>query len=111
MDDDATNGDVTNARGLALATRGDDDDSGVARYLDGRLAGDRLSRREVARWRLVRLNGVWYDRARLAAQMRLAAARRVPHSRRQLTPAESANLESALDDPAAGRTPAAYRYR
>jgi hypothetical protein len=97
---------VTTARELALATRADDNDSGVARYLDGRLGDDRLSRREVARWRLVRLDGVWYDRARLAAQMRLAASRRVPHSRRLLTPAESADLESALAD----RVPAAYRY-
>ena len=97
---------VTTARELALATRNADDDSGVARYLDGRLGDNRLSRREVARWRLVKLNGVWYDRARLARELRLAASRRVPHSRRLLTPAESADLESALTDP----VPAAYRY-
>lgn len=91
---------VTTARELALATRADDDDSGVARYLNGRLADDRMSRREVARWRLVRLDGVWYDRRRLADALRLAATRRVPHSRRLLTPADELELGDA-----------AYRHR
>ncbi len=94
---DAAADDVTTPEALALATRADDDDTGLTRYLNGRLADDRLSRRQVPRWRLVRLDGVWYDRARLAERLRSeAAARRraIPHSRRALTPAEIARLES-----------------
>jgi hypothetical protein len=66
----------------------------VHRTRDGRLAVNWLSRREVARWRMLALNGQWYDRGRLrqrvssnTSQGRVAV---VPHSSRRMTNAEVA---------------------
>lgn len=64
---------------------------GMQRSRNGRLGLDRLSRRLVARWRALRLDGEWYDRRRA----RTRGLTRVPHSRRPLTPGE---LRALADD-------------
>ena len=61
--------------------------AGVKRYRDGRLAINVLSRRQKPRWRMLMLNGDWYDRDRLRAELQ-AAGFFVPQSRRPLTPNE-----------------------
>ncbi len=66
---------------------------GMHRVRNGRLGVNRLSRREKARWRMLALNGEFYDRDRLRAALadqarRGLAAPVVPHSRRRLTRAE-----------------------
>lgn len=69
--------------------------TGVRRTRNGRLAINRLSRTAKPRWRMILLDGQWYDRNRLRALVIDAqrAGRRtvVPHSLRNLTPAELAN--------------------
>ena len=91
----------SDAKSLSNATRGPDDDTGAVRYLNGRLAENHLSRRQVARWRLVRLDNKYYDRDRFKRDLETAIRKAVPHSRRALTPAELADVQS----------PAPYRYK
>ena len=68
------------------------------RTRNGRLATNRISRRAISRWRMVRLDGEYYDRARLRAaladQKRRApgAPPTVPHSRRRMTAFEIDDL-------------------
>lgn len=65
----------------------------TSRVRNGRLAINWLSRRAIARWRMIPLDGQWYDRGRLKASVRAAAGpEAVPHSRRKLTPAELRNV-------------------
>lgn len=70
--------------------------AGVARARNGRLQIDWISRRQVPRWRMVALNGQWYDRERLK---RLLASRpppaAVPASRRKLSRAEQNRVNDA----------------
>lgn len=84
--------------------------AGVARYRNGRLDIDWFSRSLRPRWRMVRLNGQWYDRDGVRG---LAA---VPATRRRLTAAELAHVRDPApwslapppdDDPAPPRTPPA----
>ena len=64
--------------------------TGVRRTRNGRLAINRLSRTAKPRWRMILLDGQWYDRDLLRAMA--ADARRngfrIPHSMRALTAAE-----------------------
>ena len=62
----------SDAKSLSNATRGPDDDTGAVRYLNGRLAENHLSRRQVARWRLVRLDNKYYDRDRFKRDLETA---------------------------------------
>jgi len=66
----------------------------VHRTRNGRLQVDWLSRRSLPRYKMLALNGQWYDRRRLRDRIRSdrAAGRRlsVPHSSRALTTAELA---------------------
>jgi hypothetical protein len=64
----------------------------VARLRNGRLEVDWLSRRLEPRWRMLALDGRWYDRARLRDW--LAATGRPPPGRAALSVAERA---AALD--------------
>ena len=63
-----------------------------ARYLNGRLALNWLGRRLKSRWRMVYLDGQWYDRAAIrewiAARRERQLAVYVPHSRRAFTDAD-----------------------
>lgn len=61
---------------------------GTARTRNGRPALDWLSRRSKPRWRMLALNGQWYDRNSLRARRPTV----VPHSRRPLTEAELATI-------------------
>ena len=62
---------------------------GAARARNGRLAVDWISRDQKPRWRMVRLDGVWYDRDALRALLdRRPPPPAVPFSRRALTAAE-----------------------
>ena len=70
--------------------------AGVMRARNGRLAVDWVSRRQEPRWRMLRLDGQWYDRRRLRAL--LASRPRpevVPASRRRLSAAELAAVRDA----------------
>jgi hypothetical protein len=67
--------------------------AGTHRTRNGRLAVNWFSRRSKARWRLVPLDGQWYDRARLRGAV--AKNRRVPHSMRPLTAEELADVLNA----------------
>ena len=71
------------------------------RARNGRLAPDMLSRRLQARWRLLFLDGQYYDRARLRRLVeRVGRARAVvPDSRRRFGPSDW----EALDDPSPWR--------
>lgn len=61
----------------------------VARARNGRLEIDWLSRAQMPRWRMVELNGQWYDRDALRALLnRRPRPEAVPASRRALTVAE-----------------------
>ena len=66
--------------------------TGVRRVRNGRLAVNRISRATKPRWRMLALDGQWYDRDRLRELV--VGARRdgrrtaVPHSTRALTAAE-----------------------
>lgn len=63
----------------------------VARYRNGRLAIDWISRREKPRWRMVRLDDQYYDRQRL--RKLLNSGRTSPSlPRRRLTAAELASI-------------------
>lgn len=65
----------------------------AARARNGRLAIDWLSRAQKPRWRMVWLDGEWYNRARLRRDVDARPrAPAVPASRRPLTPAELADL-------------------
>lgn len=68
--------------------------AGVARYRNGRLEVDWLSRALLPRWRMVRLDGQWYERRALRDAVR-GGASQVPATRRRLTAAEVAD---AVDD-------------
>lgn len=72
--------------------------TGVRRTRNGRLALNRLSRATKARWRMIQLDGQWYDRERLRAMteavQRSGRRATVPHSTRAMTTAE---LEDVLD--------------
>lgn len=59
------------------------------RTRNGRPAINWMSRRTLPRWRMVPLNGQWYERGRLARAVTQSPS--VPHSRRRLTPAELRN--------------------
>ncbi len=65
--------------------------TGVARARNGRLAVNWITRALRPRWRMLRLDGQWYDRAALRdflrsrANRRAAGAALVPHSRRAMT--------------------------
>jgi hypothetical protein len=76
------------------------------RYRNGRLEIDWFSRRQLARWRMMPLDGQWYDRGRLRDWLRRRAQDRqgrvqtrastydvVPASRRRLTPAEARDAQ------------------
>lgn len=69
------------------------------RTRDGRLAVNWLSRREVARWRMLAMNGQFYDRGRLRERVRSNARQgrvpAVPHSSRRMTNAEVAEALNA----------------
>lgn len=65
--------------------------AGVARFRDGRLEPDWLSRNLRPRWRMVRLNGAWYNRDRLRARLNNRGPQ-VPATRRDLAEAEVANV-------------------
>ena len=82
----------------------------VHRTRDGRLAVNWLSRREVARWRMLALNGQCYNRGRLRERVRANTAKgktpTVPHSSRRLTQAEVTEVLDANPwSLAPGRTP------
>ena len=64
----------------------------AARARNGRLAINWISRRQRPRWRMLRLDGDWYDRAALQALVRRRGAQ-VPATRRALTAAELQELE------------------
>lgn len=66
--------------------------TGVRRTRNGRLAINRLSRTAKPRWRMILLDGQWYDRDRLRALLAGARRTRVPHSTRELTVAELENI-------------------
>lgn len=61
----------------------------TARYLNGRLALNWLGRRLKSRWRMVLLDGQWYDRAAIKAWIAARFDRElgvyVPHSRKAFT--------------------------
>ena len=103
-------------RVAAVATEASEslrDMAGTARYRDGRLDINWISRRQMPRHRMLSLDGQWYDRGRLRDMLdrrALERARRpqtrsqtraggeqntVPASRRPMTAAESA----AVRDP------------
>lgn len=63
----------------------------VARFRDGRLEPDWLSRDLRPRWRMVRLNGQWYNRNRLRDRVE-ARGPQVPATRRQLSNREQTNV-------------------
>ncbi len=63
--------------------------AGTARTRNGRLAINWQSRRSMPRWRMVPLNGQWYNRGRLRATVQRRP--KVPHSGRALTAEELAN--------------------
>lgn len=82
----------------------------IHRTRDGRLAVNWLSRRQQARWRMLAMNGQWYNRGRLRNSVRSNASRGkaplVPHSSRRMTNAELANaLNASPWSLAPGRTP------
>lgn len=62
----------------------------VHRTRDGRLAVNWLSRRSKSRWKMVALNGQWYDRQRLRDRVKNRPV--VPHSSRRLAEAELAEI-------------------
>lgn len=63
--------------------------AGVARARNGRLATDWISRREKPRWKMIPLDGLWYNRERLRRFMRARPPPPiVPVSRRKLTSRE-----------------------
>lgn len=64
--------------------------AGVARYRNGRLEVDWLSRSLAPRWRMVRLDGQWYDRQALRDAVRGGAVE-VPATRRRLSAEEVAD--------------------
>ncbi len=67
--------------------------TGVRRVRNGRLAINRLSRAAKPRWRMILLDGQWYDRDRLRALVSNTRRRTaVPHSARALTAAELADV-------------------
>lgn len=68
--------------------------AGMARFRDGRLETDWLSRDLRPRWRMVRLNGQWYNRNRLRNRVQ-ARGPQVPATRRELTNAELDNVTNA----------------
>jgi hypothetical protein len=63
-----------------------------ARYLNGRLALNWLGRRMKSRWRMVLLDGQWYDRTGIRAWIKARLDRGlgafVPHSKKPLTKAD-----------------------
>lgn len=63
-----------------------------ARYLNGRPALNWLGRRMKSRWRMVPLDGEWYDRAGIrawiSARTQRGLAVYVPHSKKPLTSAD-----------------------
>lgn len=65
--------------------------AGMARFRDGRLEPDWLSRDLRPRWRMVRLNGQWYNRNQLRNRVAGRGAQ-VPATRRELTNQELANV-------------------
>lgn len=68
-------------------------EAGVARYRDGRLEPNWLSRNLRPRWRMVRLNGQWYNRDLLRNRITDRGAQ-VPATRRALTNAEARNVRN-----------------
>lgn len=64
----------------------------MSRTRNGRMAINWLSRRAIARWRMIPLDGQWYERGRLKTSVAAAPAGTVPHSRRKLTEAELRNV-------------------
>ena len=69
--------------------------AGVARARNGRLAIDWISRRQKPRWRMVLLDGQYYNRRRLRELLdRRPAPAAVPASRRQLRDPE---IEDIVD--------------
>ena len=66
----------------------------VKRYRNGRLAVDVMSRRQKPRWRMLMMNGDWYDRDSLRAEMR-AMGHFVPQTRRALAQAEVAHIQNS----------------
>lgn len=76
-----------------LAATGAGTDGRPARYRNGRLATNRVSRTQKPRWRMARLDGEWYDREGLRRWLaRRPGEPRVPGSGRRLTEAELAAL-------------------
>lgn len=67
--------------------------AGVARFRDGRLEPDWLSRDLRPRWRMLRLNGQWYNRNRLRDRLEERGPQ-VPATRRALTAQELANARN-----------------
>lgn len=67
--------------------------TGTARSRNGRLAIDWISRRQVPRYKMVLLDGVWYDRDDLRRVLsRRPRPEAVPSSRRPLTAGELAGV-------------------
>ena len=63
-----------------------------ARYLNGRQALNWLGRRMKSRWRMVSLDGEWYDRTAIktwiSARTQRGLAVHVPHSKKAFTAAD-----------------------
>lgn len=69
------------------------DIAGVHRARNGRLDIDWISRSQKSKWRMVPLDGQWYNRAGLVALVsKRPKPERVPASRRELTNAELRDL-------------------
>lgn len=63
--------------------------AGMARARNGRLEINWISRYEKPRWKMIKLDGEWYDRERLKKMLdRRPKPEIVPGSRRRLTAAE-----------------------
>ena len=90
----AASNDLTRAAAAQLAAA-----VGVVRLRNGRLEVDRLSRALRPHWRMVQLNGQWYD------MESLRDATHVPATRRRLTPAELELLRNPAPWALADRRP------
>lgn len=69
--------------------------TGVHRTRNGTLALDWLTRTSRPRWRMLRLDGQWYDLGALRGSPNFTARSAVPHSYRRLSNAEERDVLNA----------------
>jgi hypothetical protein len=78
--------------------------SDMHRTRNGRLNVDFLSRRLMPRWKMIKIDGVYYERKALAEWL-LRRGAYAPASRRPLTPAQSADVANANPYRILGKAP------